>query len=74
MSTFVTINLIAGQPPFYIYICDNPLDSTPPMCIYVDTISTFPYEFEIPSLIDFQPSFRLKVIDNNGCESFKILT
>jgi len=75
MSTLVTINYIAGQPPFYVYICNNPTDSTPPTCIYVDTVSEFhPYVFEIPSIIGYQTSFILKVIDNNGCESFKTLT
>jgi hypothetical protein len=70
MSTFININIIAGQPPFNIYLCENPIAN----CVYIDTITTFPYEFQIPVIMEGQNDFTLKVIDNNGCESFKILT
>ena len=73
MSTFININVIAGQSPFDIYLCDSPTS-----CIYIDTIGIFPkilpYEFQIPVIMEGQTDFTLKVIDNNGCESFKILT
>lgn len=70
MSTFININVIAGQSPFDIYLCDNPITTG----IYIDTITSFPYEFQIPVVIEGQNDYTLKVIDNNGCESFKILT
>ena len=69
MSTFININVIAGQSPFDIYLCDSPTS-----CVYIDTITTFPYEFQIPVIMEGQNNYTLKVIDNNGCESFKILT
>ena len=70
MSTFININIIAGQSPFNIYLCDNPITT----CVYIDTITLFPYEFQLPSILEGQNDFTLKVIDNNECESFKILT
>lgn len=70
MSTFININVIAGQAPFDIYLCDNPITN----CIYIDTITSFPYEFQIPVVIEGQNDYTLKVIDNNECTSFKILT
>ena len=69
MSTFININVIAGQSPFDIYLCDSPTS-----CIYIDTITIFPYEFQIPVIMEGQTNFTLKVIDNYGCESFKTLT
>lgn len=70
MSTFININVIAGEPPFYIYLCDNPITT----CVYIDMITQFPYQFQIPVVLEGQNDFTLKVIDNNECESFKILT
>lgn len=70
MSTFININIIAGQPPFNIYLCDNPITT----CVYINTITSFPYEFQIPVIMEGQNDYTLKVIDNNGCESFQILT
>jgi hypothetical protein len=69
MPTNININIIAGQPPFNIYLCDSPTN-----CIYIDTITIFPYEFQIPVVIEGQNDYTLKVIDNNGCQSFKNLT
>ena len=69
MSTFININVIAGQAPFNIYLCENPIAN----CVYIDTITMFPYEFQIPAIMEGQNDFTLKVIDNNGCESYKIM-
>ena len=71
MSTFININAISGQSPFDIYLCDSPTS-----CIYIDTVpsSSLPYEFQIPVIMEGQTNFTLKVIDNNECESFEILT
>jgi hypothetical protein len=70
MPTQITINGITGATPFNTYLCDNPITT----CVYINTISSFPYEFQIPSILDGQNDYNLKVIDNNGCISFKILT
>jgi len=63
MPTDITINNITGSSPFDIYLCDNPITT----CVYVDTISSTPYVFEIPSIMENQTSFNLKVVDNNDC-------
>jgi hypothetical protein len=65
MPTQITINNITGASPFNIYICDNPIT----ICVYEETITSFPYLFNVPSIISEQSSVNLKVIDNNGCES-----
>jgi len=67
MPTQITINNITGASPFNIYICDNPIT----ICIYEDTITSFPYSFNVPSIISEQSSVSLKVIDNNGCISYQ---
>jgi len=66
MSTFITINVIAGQSPFDIYLCDSPTS-----CVYIDTITIFPYTFQIPVIMEGQINYTLKIIDNNGCISYK---
>ena len=70
MPTVITINDISGATPFDIYICDNPITT----CVYSDTITTFPTDIEIPTILSNQVSYNLKVIDNNGCTSIKNLT
>jgi hypothetical protein len=70
MPTVITINDISGTTPFDIYICDNPVTT----CVYSDTITTFPKNIVIPTILSGLTSYNLKVIDDNGCESFKILT
>jgi hypothetical protein len=70
MPKIITINDITGSDPFNIYLCDNPVT----VCIYVDTISTFPYSFQIPTILESQDDFNLKVEDDNGCINYTILT
>lgn len=70
MPTVITINDISGATPFDIYICDNPITT----CVYSETITSFPTDIEIPFILANQSSYSLKVIDNNGCTSIKILT
>lgn len=64
MPTNITINNITGASPFNIYLCDQILST----CIYVNTVSVFPYSFDVPIILDGQASYNLKTIDNNGCE------
>lgn len=63
MPTEITINTISGSQPFDVYICDNPSVT----CIYIDTITSAPYVFNVPSILDGQSSYNLKIVDDNGC-------
>lgn len=67
MTVDVTINNITGQTPFDIYICDSGATT----CIYVNTISSTPYIFTIPSSFSNLESYGLKIVDNNNCIIFK---
>ena len=70
MPIDITINNITGSSPYDIYICDDPVTT----CIYVDTISSLPYQFEVPSVMSTNTIFNLKVVDNNGCTTYENLT
>jgi hypothetical protein len=70
MPTQVTINDITGATPFDVYICDDPITS----CVYVDTINSFPLVFNLPTIMDGQSSYTLKIVDDNGCTITEILT
>ena len=69
MPTVITINDISGATPFDIYICGDPIAN----CVYSTTITTFPTDIVIPTVMENQLSYNLKVIDNNGCVSIKNL-
>lgn len=70
MPIDITINNITGSSPYDIYICDDPVTT----CIYVNTISSLPYQFEVPSVMSTNTIFNLKVVDNNGCTTYQNLT
>ena len=70
MPTQITINSLSGASPYDIYLCDNPIST----CVYITTTSTLPYVFDVPSIMESQTSFNLKMIDNNGCEVTQNLT
>jgi hypothetical protein len=70
MPAEITITAITGAQPYDIYICDDPVVT----CLYVDTISSVPYSFNIPPLLDGQLSYTLKVVDNVGCVVFENLS
>jgi len=70
MSTQITITNISGVPPFNVYLCDNPIT----LSIYIDTISTFPYNVTIPPIWSNLTSFNIKVIDDINCESILNIT
>jgi hypothetical protein len=70
MPTTITISNLSGSTPYDVYICSNPSTT----CVYIDTITSVPYNFDVPSLIDNQSSYILKVIDNNDCVITETLT
>jgi hypothetical protein len=70
MPTQITINSLSGASPYDIYLCDDPIST----CVYITTTSTLPYVFDVPSIMESQTSFNLKMIDNNGCEVTQNLT
>ena len=63
MPVLVTINAVTGQSPYDVYICQ--FNGTG--CFYIDTISSVPYTFNIPSPYDTATSYMLKLIDANNC-------
>ena len=70
MPTVITLNNVTGASPFDVYLCDNPVTT----CVYISTISSFPYSFNVPGLLQTQDDFTIKVVDNNNCEITQILT
>ena len=69
MPTTVTVN-ITGVTPYQVYICDNPIT----ICTWIGQTNTSPYQFNVPSPMDGQSDYTVKVIDDNGCEKTYIVT
>lgn len=63
MSQQVTISSITANTPVEIYYCN----STSGSCVYVSTVSTFPFVFDVPAPYDEQ-NFVVKIVDTLGCE------
>ena len=70
MPIDITINSVTGNSPYDVYICDNPVT----VCIYVDTVNSFPYTFLVPTILSSQNDFNLKVVDNTNCTVYETLT
>jgi hypothetical protein len=64
MPTQVTINTLTGTPPYYVYVCDADALN----CVYIATISSTPYVFNVPPPLDAQSEVCVKVVDINDCE------
>jgi len=64
MSTQVTINSLTGTSPYDVYVCDSNVLN----CVYIATISSTPYVFDVPPPLDAQSEICVKVVDINGCE------
>jgi hypothetical protein len=62
MGQQVTITSITANTPVEIYYCGP----TSGDCVYVATISTVPYTFEVPSPVD-NVDYLIKLVDVNGC-------
>ena len=70
MSEQVTISSVTANTPVDIYYCDSMSAS----CVYVATVSTFPYTFDVPSPYDYG-DFIVKIVDTQNCvttETIKI--
>ena len=63
MSQQVTITSVTANTPVDIYYCDAMSGS----CVFVSTVSVFPFVFDVPPPYDEQ-DFLIKIVDNIGCE------
>ena len=63
MSQQVTITSVTANTPVEIYYCDSMSAS----CVYVSTVSVFPYTFDVPDPYD-NGDFIVKIVDTEGCE------
>ena len=64
MSEQVTISSVTANTPVDIYYCDSMSAS----CVYVATVSTFPYTFDVPDPYDYG-DFIIKIVDTQNCET-----
>ena len=62
MSQQVTITSVTANTPVNIYYCD----SFSANCVYVATVSTFPYLFDVPPPYD-ESNIVIKIEDTQGC-------
>ena len=62
MSQDVTISSVTANTPVDIYYCDSMSAS----CVYVSTVSVFPYTFTVPSPYS-ESTIVIKIEDVNGC-------
>jgi hypothetical protein len=63
MSQQVTITSVTANTPVEIYYCDSMSAS----CVYVSTVSVFPYTFSVPPPYDEQ-NIVIKIVDTQNCE------
>jgi hypothetical protein len=68
MSQQVTITSVTANTPVEIYYCD----SFSADCVYVSTVSVFPYTFNVPSPYS-ESSIVVKIEDVNGCIDGEII-
>ena len=62
MGQEVIITSVTANTPVDIYYCDSMSAS----CVFVSTVSTFPYIFNVPDPYDTQ-DFIIKIVDTQGC-------
>jgi hypothetical protein len=62
MSQLITITSVTANTPVDIYYCD----SFSANCVFVSTVSVFPYQFDVPSPYD-ETDFVVKIIDSESC-------
>jgi hypothetical protein len=62
MGQQVTITSVTANTPVEIYYCD----SMSANCVYVATVSTFPFIFDVPDPYDLT-DYIIQIVDVNGC-------
>ena len=68
MSQEVTISSVTANTPVDIYYCDSMSAS----CVYVATVATFPYTFDVLDPYD-NGDFVIKIVDTQSCETGQII-
>jgi len=63
LSQQITITSITATTPVSIYYC-NVLQS--PTCVFVASVSSFPYTFEVPDPYDVT-DYYIEIVDQSGC-------
>jgi hypothetical protein len=63
MSQQVTITSVTANTPVEIYYCNSMSAS----CVYVSTVSVFPYTFDVPPPYD-EENIVVKIVDTQSCE------
>jgi len=62
MSQQVTILSVTANTPVDVYYCD----SFSANCVFVDSVTVFPYTFDVPPPYD-ETDIVIKIIDNESC-------
>jgi hypothetical protein len=68
MSQQVTITSVTANTPVEIFYCD----SFSANCVYVSTVSVFPYTFTVP-IPYTESNIVIKIEDTNGCIDGEII-
>lgn len=68
MSEVVNITSVTANTPVDIYYCDSFSAS----CVFVATVSTFPYQFVVPPPYD-ENNIVVKIIDSQSCVRGEII-
>jgi hypothetical protein len=68
MSQEVIISSVTANTPVDIYYCDSMSAS----CVYVATVSTFPYTFDVLDPYD-NGDFVIKIVDTQSCEIGQVI-
>lgn len=68
MSQQVTITSVTANTPVNIYYCDSLSAS----CVFVSSVATFPFVFDVPAPYDEQ-NFVIKIEDTSGFEDYKTI-
>ncbi len=68
MSQLITITSVTANTPVDIYYCD----SFSANCVFVSTVSVFPYQFDVPSPYD-ETNIVIKIIDSESCINGEVI-
>jgi len=60
MPTQITIDNLTGQPNFDVWLCNTGLTT----CVYINTIPSSPYSFDVLPIFSGETSLSVKVIDD----------